>query len=404
MTPDARLLAASVLRQVENESPPTSFLCYGTADNVLLGLGRKRSLEITATSSLDEIWAAIDDFVTVNSGETIIGFIGFDPSNELHREVENYRQKVDLFVPETLIEFSRTGYTVRTGEWDEKALLEPAVQPRSAALNPCQFDRESYRADYSHAVSRVLDRLRRGIVERVTLARRIDVDKILDLLAIFQSEGSQHECARNFYFASELIRFAGQSPELLAEGSVRCFHTHKLSGTYRRSAELSTGELARRFQADERIRAEHFSSITAIENSLAELGALDSEKFQVMELPSLLHGWSRFTTRPRQPLSVAKCLRAVFPFGVQPMQQGLELLRENENFLRGPYYGLVGYIRSDGEFSFTQVLRTAFADAYTNYLVVGAAITNRSSPELEVAETCAKLSGVRLFENTHPGN
>ena len=109
MTPDARLLAASVLRQVENEFPPTSFLCYGTADNVLLGLGRKRSLEITATSSLDEIWAAIDDFVTVNSGETIIGFIGFDPSNELHRQVEDYRQKVDLFVPETLIEFSRTG-------------------------------------------------------------------------------------------------------------------------------------------------------------------------------------------------------------------------------------------------------------------------------------------------------
>jgi hypothetical protein len=34
------------------------------------------------------------------------------------------------------------------------------------------------------------------------------------LAASFLSEGSRHECARNFYFNNEFIRFSGRSPEL----------------------------------------------------------------------------------------------------------------------------------------------------------------------------------------------
>ena len=116
-----------------------------------------------------------------------------------------------------------------------------------------------------------------------------------------------------------------------------------------------------------------------------------------MELPTLLHGISEFTTRPEGPVTVSDCLRAIFPFGVKPMEQGLSLLGQHEDFCRGPYYGLVGCILPDGEFSFSQILRSAFVDHDSSFIITGAAITHHSTPEIELAETCTKLSGIRVF-------
>jgi len=72
-------------------------------------------------------------------------------------------------------------------------------------------------------------------------------------------------------------------------------------------------------------------------------------------------------------------------------------LDRHEDFSRGPYYGLVGCILPDGEFSFSQMLRSAFVYRDSGYIVVGAAITSLSTAALEVAETRTKLSGVRVF-------
>ena len=80
------------------------------------------------------------------------------------------------------------------------------------------------------------------------------------------------------------------------------------------------------------------------------------------------------------------------------MEQGFKLLAEHEDFCRGPYYGLVGCITADGIFSFTQVLRSAYTDNNSSYLMVGAAITSMSTPELEAEETNSKLFGVQVYE------
>ena len=398
MINDARALAASLVRQSGAQERGLPFFCYGTAATAVVGIGRKYSFKMPGITSLDVVWAAINDFFRANAGQYIVGFIGFDPSNELHNDIAVVEQKVDLFVPATVIECSRSGYSVKSGEFSLQSPLNDSVVSPAAKLEPAGFDRQSYRSDYSAAVGNVLDAIRSGEVERLTLARRIEVDRALDLAATFLSEGSRHECARNFHFNNEFIRFAGQSPELLAEGDIHSFFSHKLSGTYRKDGERRVAELSKLFVEDERIRAEHHSSIAAIEKSLATIGAVEVRRFQVMELPTLLHGWSEFTTRPAPHSGIADCLRAVFPYGVQPLEAGLALLKKNETFLRGPYYGLVGCIQPGGHFSFTQVLRAVFADDCSNYLIAGAAITRHSTPELEVAETCAKLSGVQLFE------
>jgi anthranilate/para-aminobenzoate synthase component I len=394
------VLADAIVRQLPGNTP---FLCYGTAESTLVALGRQASLSVPRKPGLDSQWRAVDQFIRSHEGAPIAGFIGFDPANQMGFEVAEYRQKVDLFVPETLVACSRQGWRVQFGEDIAPALPARAGEAPPRPLDSAHFDSEPNRSGYRDAVARVLDCIHSGSLERATLARRIDVNLPLDLGATFLSEGCAHRCSRNFYFANSCIRFAGQSPEVLAEGDSGRFTTNKLSGTCHRDTAVPVQQLQRRFQSDERIRAEHASSIGTIDKALRGLGKVEVERFKVMRLPSLLHGWSEFTTWPGQPGNIADCLRAVFPFGVKPLDRGLRLLRENENFMRGPYYGLEGCIEPDGRFSFTQVLRAAFADRRGYYLVAGAAITAHSTPQHEMEETCDKLSSIDLFQSRAEG-
>lgn len=395
---NARSYAASVIELLKLAPLNNTFFCYGTQNSVLIGIGRESSLKLTDTSTLDAVWASINEYIEANDKKYILGFIGFDPSNILNKKIENYQQKIDLFVPNTVIECKASGCTVLKGKADIKDICD---WPGSIKINPVDIDELDHielRNQYAESSSHFIAAIQKGQLERATFARKIISDKTFDLSGTFVSDHSQHELSRSFYFSNNYIAFAGQSPELLAEGNTRLFATHKLSGTYAKEDVSSTVELASRFQNDQRIISEHQSSITTIEKSLVKIGTVKVTKFKVMELPTLLHGWSEFITRPRIGSTVVDCLRSIFPFGVNPVKQGFELLAQHEDFFRGPYYGLAGGIFPGGEFSFTQVLRSAFVDRSGSYLMAGAAITQNSTPELETAETCSKLKGVQVFE------
>jgi anthranilate/para-aminobenzoate synthase component I len=407
---DARQQAAVILKRLKQNCLQDSFCCYGTRDRVLIGIGRASSLELARTDTLDAVWSGINDYINENAGNYIFGFIGFDPANQLDKQVDDYRQKIDLFVPEVVIKCDAQRCTVERGIASAEILsatLKPANNtaaktfPQTRETGPVdihELDRKDLRDSYAESVAHFIEAIHAGTLERATLARKIDTDRNFDLSRTFLTDRSSHECARSFYFSNENVSFAGQCPELLAEGSTRSFTTNKLSGTYKRDNNVSISELSSRFRNDERIIAEHRSSIASIEASLKAIGTVESTKFQVMELPTLLHGWSNFITRPQDKTTIADCLRSIFPFGVNPVEQGLRLLAEHEDFCRGPYYGLVGCITADGIFSFTQVLRSAYTDNNSSYLMVGAAITSLSTPELEAEETHSKLFGVQVYK------
>jgi anthranilate/para-aminobenzoate synthase component I len=407
MQGDARHYAAAILKRLQQRHLKNAFCCYGTREKVLLGIGRAASLKLAETATLDTVWTGINSFIESNSSDYIFGFIGFDPANQLRNKIEDYRQKIDLFVPGTVIECRNSGCRLLKGslvddsididsisEWPE---LDDTVTGNADPLAVDELDHSELRSRYAESAACFIDEIRSGTLERATLARKINVTHEFDLARTFLSDQSWHQHSRSFYFSNERISFAGQCPELLAEGNTRSFTTHKLSGTWSKDDKTPIEELASRFLSDQRIISEHQSAIVAIEKSLSDIGKVACTKFRVMELPTLLHGWSQFITCPKDGVTVARCLRSVFPFGVNPVTRGFKLLAEHEDFCRGPYYGLTGCIQPDGEFSFTQVLRSAFVDNEGSYLMAGAAITSHSTPALEAEETRTKLYGVKVF-------
>jgi isochorismate synthase EntC len=399
MSGDARQIAAAILARLGIPETDTHYCAYGSQYALTLGLGKRSSLLIENFETLDRVWEQIDGFIRRHAGEYVMGFIGFDPGNQIGRRIDAPQCKLDLFIPETVIQCNSERAHLASGclPFELDTLVAADIEVATGALDIAGFDSERQRASYVQAVSGVLERIKQGRLKRVTLARKLSSRQPLDLVRTFLSDRSSHELSRSFLFSNSIISFAGQSPELLAHGDCHCFMTHKLSGTMARAAGSDVEALQEVFISDLRITAEHQSAIATIEHSLTELGEVKSEKFMVMELPTLLHGWSRFTTKPVSGSGIADCLRSIFPYGLNPVEAGFELLRSYEDFARGPYYGLVGCIMPSGRFTFSQVLRSAFTDLDGSYVIAGAAITGLSTPQLEFQETTTKLSGIRVY-------
>jgi anthranilate/para-aminobenzoate synthase component I len=341
-------------------------------------------------SSEAEFWKSLQAFLDDCKGRWVIGFIGFDPMDRMNHGDAMAERRLHLFVPASIRLFE-----VRQGEVASKRRA-PVQRIRAR-----DFDLPHLQRDYCESVEKALSWIHEGRLQRVTLARRLEIPTALDLAATFASDSCCHPVSRNFYYHSPVHAFAGQSPELLAHGNRRYFHCHKLSGTWRINPDCSVQAQEQSFFRDPRIASEHESSISTIQSTLARLGEIHRDGPKVMRLPSLLHGWSDFACHPHPGATLTDCVRSIFPYGTLPMREGLEFVHLHEAFHRGPYYGIVGVIEPSGSFSFSQILRTAFRQGESFHLLSGAAITQHSTADVELQEAVNKMDCIELSAPPH---
>lgn len=379
------------------------FFAYGSSETVHVLVGRRDSFRLPCLPSADEFWLALRHFLSSHRGDYIGGFIGFDPGSLLYQPGSYARHqefRADLFVAECVIACTRQGMRVVRGCCDlptfSPGLIDLNLNQRNP-VNAVDIDDASEHEKYIRSAGCILDEIRSGLLTRVTLARKVLSPKRLNIFGTFLSERNSHPLARSFYCKNDAVEFGGQCPELLAEGSPSLFVSHKLSGTYRIGPGQDIDALISRFQQDARICREHLSGTATIARELHSIARVRSDSFKVMRLPTLLHGWSEYRCALRVGCGVHHVLRSVFPYGVSPVDKGLGLLGIHEDFERGPYYGIAGLIGPDQEFSFVQILRSAFDDQGGSYLLTGAAITADSTPEIELEETISKLDSISIF-------
>jgi para-aminobenzoate synthetase component 1 len=89
-------------------------------------------------------------------------------------------------------------------------------------------------------------------------------------------------------------------------------------------------------------------------------------------------------------------LQATFPMGSMtgaPKIRAIQLIEQYEDFSRGPFSGMLGYIDPDGNFDFNVMIRTIFYDKIRRkiFIAVGSAITAGSDVEKEYEECLIKL-------------
>jgi anthranilate/para-aminobenzoate synthase component I len=390
-------------------------MAFGSRQVAYVLVGARRSLCIDRygdpANSGEAHWARLEAFTRAPG--LVAGYIGFDAVWPGHMPrpvpppVARPVPTIHLFEPDGVLRVD-----ARPGALPGFTMLR--ASPVLRALGPCEIGAgeilplRSVDCDgtgFVQTVAQIIQAIKRGEAQRLTLTRRVDLPDDTDPLASFAAPPTPGAIAieRSFYLATPFLELAGHSPELLGSGNLERFACYKLSGTGGRVPDpVQDAQLLRSLLADPKILREHALSLDATCAALRTVGTVVSGPMQVIERRGLRHLMTPLTVSPRPDATLAEVLKALLPSGAQPKGDGLRLLDALERGSRGAYYGLIGLRLPDGEFEFSQVLRTLFRDTTGVHTFVGAAVTDGSTAEGESEETRLKLGDVVAVRRSDP--
>lgn len=308
-------------------------------------------------------------------GTGVVGLIPFDPSQPAH-----------LLVPDIL---------------EQAAPLTGTSHTFYAPQTINGIDNPGYRAAVGSAVAR----MNNGELDKVVLSRlleaRYDHGAAPAPADIFETLLVQQPKA--YVFSAQLpgnnTYLMGGSPELVFRSVAGQFTTYPLAGTAARTAEIGSTEDAHIGEAlmkSAKDRAEHATVVNDIRDRLAPLTQELTVPAvpQLVATPQLWHLGTKITGRLSEGMSSLDGARAIHPTPAIcgfPREDALRLIDELEDFDRGFFGGLVGWMDTDGNGEWALVLRCAEISTTTATLFAGAGIVSASKPASEHAETGNKL-------------
>jgi menaquinone-specific isochorismate synthase len=252
---------------------------------------------------------------------------------------------------------------------------------------------------YRRAVVTARDAVWAGALTKAVIARDVivEADRPLDVHAILlrlrASFGSSYRYAHE--------GFVGASPELLVERRGDMVRSHPLAGTAPRTGDpASDARIAAELIASTKNQVEHRVVIDVVYDTLLPYCSyLDWEaEPSIVTVANVQHLGTAMEGRLSQPApSVLELARALSPtpaLGGHPRAEALALIASVEGFERGRYGGTVGWLDAEGNGTWAVAIRCAEIDGARARLFAGGGIVAESDPDLELAETQAKLQAM----------
>lgn len=338
----------------------------------------------------DRVAAAVDELLLGADGDRIVvGCIPFDTS-----------RPAQLYVPDEVA-------------WRQAdAAVPPAHKGGTgspAASSPGLPDSPAYR----RAVRKAVERIGHGEVDKVVLARTTTVtaDSDFDLDRMFGELGDANPHA--FTYRSDLASsgtLIGASPELVLRSRRGAVTSFPLAGSVPREQgnPAQDRELTRGLLDSPKDRSEH----ALVVNQVGEVFSRHAEQVTVPDEPSvvstpvILHLGSRITGRLHQGSSPGDLMRMLYDLHPTPAVCGWptdaarDVIGDLEDFDRGMYSGLVGWVDGDGNGEWALSLRGGVVDGDSARLFAGAGIVAGSDPDKEHEETATKFrTFARVLQN-----
>ncbi|HVL48059.1 MAG TPA: anthranilate synthase component I family protein [Candidatus Thermoplasmatota archaeon] len=269
------------------------------------------------------------------------------------------------------------------------------------------------RAGFEKMVVEAKERVGRGDIFQVVLARKIEADYEGSLLAYYEELKRLNPSPYMYY-----VRFArgreivGASPEMLVRLDGGRVETFPIAGTRRMGATPEeTDALAKELLADEKEAAEHAMLVDLARNDVgrvAEFGTVRVAELRRVERYShVQHLVSKVEGRLRPGMSAFDALHALFPAGTvsgAPKVEAMKIIRELEPAARGAYAGAVGYFSFNGNADSAIAIRTLVGENGRATVMAGAGIVHDSDPMKEWEETEAKARAlVKVMERFRAG-
>ena len=352
----------------------------------------------------------------------VYGWAAFELAHLLHPDTGDTGRDplLHLMLPTTEVTLAPGTAHIRTADPEHVPLVAKALASPTGAEGEVLTDVEELLASgsgpYKHAVTRTVDDIRAGLLQKAVLSRPLPLPAHTpapDLTATYLAGRRANTPARSFLLDLGGWRAAGFSPETVVEveAGTRRVSTQPLAGT-RALAQRpeETARLRADLLGDPKEIHEHALSVRLAVDELTGIcrqGTVVVEEFMtVRERGSVQHLASRAAGRLADDRGPWHAFAALFPAITAtgcPKPEALRAIGRYEGEPRGLYAGAVFTADADGSLDAALVLRTVFQRDGRSWLRAGAGVMGQSTPEREWEETCEKLRSVAPHLRHSPG-
>jgi salicylate biosynthesis isochorismate synthase/menaquinone-specific isochorismate synthase len=290
----------------------------------------------------------------------------------------------------------RAARRLRSLRDDALPLLDPA--PAGDVRVASVADPGAFEAGVAEAV----DRIRRGEIEKVVLARevRAEAPRAHDPAAIFGALRELFPSCFCLCVGTPEAAFLGASPELLVRRRGAGAQTVALAGSTRRSADPAVDDhLGEQLSRSAKNRVEHEIVVRRIERALrphavwVETGG-EPVLIKVANIQHLATPIHAQLADSRSAVELAGLLHPTPAIGGEPRDKALAAIPELERMDRGWYAGAIGWMDAAEDGDFCVGIRSALLRDRTAHVFAGNGIVADSDPAEELAETELKLGAL----------
>jgi salicylate biosynthesis isochorismate synthase/menaquinone-specific isochorismate synthase len=255
---------------------------------------------------------------------------------------------------------------------------------------------------YEGAVARAVERIRDGQLEKIVLAREVQVHAAADhdpaaVLAVLREGFSS---CYVFAVGRGEAAFIAATPELLVRREGMRAGTLALAGSTGRSADPAVDDhLGERLLQSDKNRSEQAIVTKRIVRALRphSVWVTTAEDPVVVKMANIQHLATPIRAQLASPVSAVELVEVLHPtpaVGGEPHDVAARMIPELEGLDRGWYAGPVGWtdINEDGEFCVA--LRCALVEGRLARCYAGVGVVSDSEPVAELAETEIKLQAL----------
>jgi salicylate biosynthesis isochorismate synthase len=276
------------------------------------------------------------------------------------------------------------------------ALLDPAPAGR------CQVASAMPPEHYEAAVARAVELIRGGEMQKIVLAREVQVHAPAqyDPAAVFGVLRAEFPSCFVFCVGRGESTLIGASPELLVRREGHRVSTLALAGSTRRSADPAVDDhLGEQLLRSDKDREEQAIVISRIERTLGRhaLWVTAAPEPVLVRVANIQHLGTPIRAQLARPLDAIELLELMHPtpaVGGEPLKRARPLIPALEGMDRGWYAGPVGWTDATGDGEFCVALRCALLHRDVARCYAGVGVVRDSDPAAELAETEMKLAAL----------
>jgi salicylate biosynthesis isochorismate synthase/menaquinone-specific isochorismate synthase len=257
-------------------------------------------------------------------------------------------------------------------------------------------------AHYEQAVARGVQRIRSGELQKVVLAREVEVHapRPHDPAAVLGILREAFQSCYVFAVGRGDATFLAASPELLIRREGQRASTVALAGSIRRSADPAVDDhLGEQLLGSAKDREENAIVARRIAKMLRPHSVWVSAAAEpgLVRVANIQHLGAPIRAQLRSPIDAVTLAGLLHPtpaVGGEPDDVALQMIPALEGMDRGWYAGPVGWTDSMGDGEFCVALRCALLRGALATCYAGAGIVRDSDPAAELAETEVKLQAL----------